>query len=55
METITNKKYYLDRIYINNKLQNVCFSEMQYKLFKAVKRVIPPPEGGAAVKTLWPL
>lgn len=38
LETITNKKYYLDRIYINNKLQNVCFSEMQYKLFKAVKR-----------------
>ena len=38
LETITNKKYYLDRIYINNKLQNVCFSEMQYKLFKAVRQ-----------------
>ena len=37
-EKVTNKKYFLDRIYINNKLQNVCFSEMQYKLFKAVKR-----------------
>ena len=38
LETITNKIYYLDRIYINNKLQNVCFSEMQYKLFKAVRK-----------------
>ena len=37
-EKKTKKIYYLDRIYINNKLQNVCYSDMQYKLFKAVKR-----------------
>lgn len=32
------KLFYLDRIYINSKLQNVCFSELQFKLFKAVRQ-----------------
>ena len=35
----TEKKYsYLDRIYINSKLQNVCYSELQFKLFQRVRQ-----------------
>lgn len=32
------KFFFLDRIYINSKLQNVCFSELQFKLFKRVRQ-----------------
>jgi hypothetical protein len=38
LETKIKKFFYLDRIYINSKLQNVCFSELQFKLFKAVRQ-----------------
>jgi hypothetical protein len=38
LKTKTKKFFYLDRIYINSKLQNVCFSELQFKLFKRVRQ-----------------
>lgn len=38
LKTTTKKFFYLDRIYINSKLQNVCFSELQFKLFKRVRQ-----------------
>jgi hypothetical protein len=38
LETKTQTKYFLDRIYIHNKMQNVSFNELQFKLFNKVRQ-----------------
>lgn len=39
IDTKTTKKYFLDRIYINNKLQNSCFEKLQFELFQTIRRI----------------
>jgi len=38
LKTTTTKEYFLDRIYIHNKLQNSSFAKLQFELFQTIRK-----------------
>ena len=51
LKTTTTKQYFLDRIYIHNKLQNSSFAKLQFELYQTIRKYYKADELRAFNKT----
>jgi len=51
LKTVTTKQYFLDRIYIHNKLQNSSFAKLQFELYQTIRKYYKADELRAFNKT----